>query len=166
MDFQNPPTHGRLMEEQLETHKTLCNLQVPKCWMQGTIHVWQQIRLVVLRKQGWWMWDVSSVPWRTFESLKLTFIWCRLIYFKQVWYSDKFKIMLTWKSFEMKIYKFTFYSLVTSVYIFSILFSIHFLRCCQGEFVKQSRGSLVCDHFLSSWDLNVWLRGDIRASHS
>ena len=47
------------------------------------------------------------------------------------------------------------------VYMFSTLFSIHFLRCWQGEFVKRSRASLVHDHFLYSCDLNVWLRGDI-----
>ena len=35
----------------------------------------------------------------------------------------------------------TLYTL-TSLCIFSILFSIHFLRCRQGEFVQQSRASL------------------------
>ena len=40
---------------------------------------------------------------------------------------------------------------LTSVCIFSILFSIHFLRCWQGEFVEQSRASLVDDHSLYSW---------------
>ena len=43
--------------------------------------------------------------------------------------------------------------ILTSVCIFSILFSIHFLRCWQGEFVKQSGASLVGDHFLYSRDL-------------
>ena len=41
----------------------------------------------------------------------------------------------------------TLYTL-TSVCIFSILFSIHFLRCWQGEFVQQSRACLVGDNFL------------------
>ena len=49
----------------------------------------------------------------------------------------------------------------TSVCIFSILFSIHFLRCWQGEFVEQSRAFLVGDLFLYSHDVNVWYRGDI-----
>ena len=40
-----------------------------------------------------------------------------------------------------------------SVCIFSTLFSIHFLGCWQGEFVQQSRASLVDDHFLYSHDL-------------
>ena len=44
---------------------------------------------------------------------------------------------------------------LTSVCIFSILFSIHFLGCCQEEFVERSRASLVADHFLYSHDLNV-----------
>ena len=52
----------------------------------------------------------------------------------------------------------TLYAL-KSVCIFSIMFSIHFLRCWQGEFVEQSRTSLVGDHFLYSHDLNVWFRG-------
>ena len=42
-----------------------------------------------------------------------------------------------------------------SVCIFSILFSIHFLRSFQGEFVSQLRASLVGDHFLHSPDLYV-----------
>ena len=50
---------------------------------------------------------------------------------------------------------------LTSFYIFSILFSIHFLRCWQGENVSQSRASLVGDHNLYSPDLIVWFRGDI-----
>ena len=55
---------------------------------------------------------------------------------------------------------------LTSECIFSILFSIHFLRCWQGEFVEQSGVSLVVDHFLDSHDLNVQFRvilwGEIR----
>ena len=50
---------------------------------------------------------------------------------------------------------------LTSVCIFSILFSIYFLSCWQGEFVWQSRASLVGDHFVYSCDLHVWFRGDI-----
>ena len=41
----------------------------------------------------------------------------------------------------------TLYTL-TSVCIFSILFSVCFLRCSQGEFGKQCRTSLVSDHFI------------------
>ena len=53
----------------------------------------------------------------------------------------------------------TLYTL-TSVCIFSILFSIHFPRCWQGEFVSQSRALLVGDHCLYSLNLNVWFRGE------
>ena len=35
-----------------------------------------------------------------------------------------------------------------SVWKFSILFSIHVLRCWRGEFVSQSRASIVAYHFL------------------
>ena len=49
----------------------------------------------------------------------------------------------------------------TSACIFSILFFIHFLRCWQGDFVHQSKASLVGDHFLYSHDLNMWFRADI-----
>ena len=39
------------------------------------------------------------------------------------------------------------YSLLRgSVYLFSIVFSIHFLRTWQGEFLNRSRASLVDDH--------------------
>ena len=41
------------------------------------------------------------------------------------------------------------------VCMFSILFSIHFPRCWQGEFVKQSRASSKRDHFLCSSDFNL-----------
>ena len=50
---------------------------------------------------------------------------------------------------------------ITSVWIFTILFSINFLICWRGEFVQQARASFVGDHFLYSCDCNVWLRGDI-----
>ena len=50
---------------------------------------------------------------------------------------------------------------LTSVHTLSILFSIHFLRCWKWEFVKQSRVSLVGDHFLNSCDPHEWFRGDI-----
>ena len=48
----------------------------------------------------------------------------------------------------------TLYTLI-SMCIFSIMFSIDFLKCWQREFLKQSRTSFVCDHFLYSCDLNV-----------
>ena len=54
----------------------------------------------------------------------------------------------------------TLYS-ITSVCIFSILLPRHFLRLWQGEFVQQSRASLVGDHLLYSHDLDVWFRGDV-----
>ena len=50
--------------------------------------------------------------------------------------------------------------ILTSVNIFSIMFTIHFLRHCRGEFVEQSRVSLVGDQFLYSCDLSVWFNGD------
>ena len=49
----------------------------------------------------------------------------------------------------------------TSVCIFSTLFSIHFQRCWQGEFVHQSKASLVGDHLLYSCDPTFWSRSDI-----
>ena len=57
-------------------------------------------------------------------------------------------------------YLLTLYTL-TSVCIFSILFSIHFQRGWQGEFVSQSRAALVGDHLLYSHNFHVWFRGDI-----
>ena len=57
-----------------------------------------------------------------------------------------------------------------SVCIFSILLSIHFLRCLQGEVVYQSRASLVWDHLLHSclfflFDLRVFCKKKLDASH-
>ena len=44
---------------------------------------------------------------------------------------------------------------LSSESMFPILFFIHFLGCCQQEFVEQSRGSLVADPFSYPHDLNV-----------
>ena len=56
--------------------------------------------------------------------------------------------------------------ILTSVCIFSPLFSIHSLMCWQGEFAEQSRGSSVYYYCLYSHNLNVWfrvtLKGEIR----
>ena len=52
-------------------------------------------------------------------------------------------------------------STLTSVCIFSILFSVHFLRCWKGELVWQSRVSQAGDHFLHSCGFIVWSKGDI-----
>ena len=48
----------------------------------------------------------------------------------------------------------TVYAL-TSLCIFSILFSIHFLQCCQRELFRRSRASLIGDRFLYSCDHNI-----------
>ena len=58
----------------------------------------------------------------------------------------------------------TLYNL-TSVCIFSKLFSKHFSKCWQEEFVQQSRASLVGDNSHYSCDLAVWFRGDIVTKH-
>ena len=46
------------------------------------------------------------------------------------------------------------------MWIFSRLFSIHFLWCWQGEFLHLSIGSLSCDLLLYSYDLKVWFSSD------
>lgn len=62
--------------------------------------------------------------------------------------------------FHFHHFSYPFYSLI-SVYMFSILFIICFLRCWKREFVYQSRSSLVSDDFLCSRDFYAWFRGDI-----
>ena len=71
---------------------------------------------------------------------------------------------------EPSVDKITIYSL-TSAFIFSILFSVHLLRCWQGEFVYQSRVSLVGDHFLYFHDIACviqwwYCKEKLDASHS
>ena len=46
------------------------------------------------------------------------------------------------------------------VFIFSTLFSLHFLWYWQGEFVWQSGASHIGGHFLYSHDLYIWCKGD------
>ena len=52
------------------------------------------------------------------------------------------------------------FNTLTSVCTFSILFFIHLPRCLQGEFVYQSRDSMVGDNFLYIPDLNVWSKAN------
>lgn len=51
--------------------------------------------------------------------------------------------------------------ILTWIFIFSLLFSVHFIRCWHREFYFKSRASLVGHHFLYFHHLNVWCRGDI-----
>ena len=55
---------------------------------------------------------------------------------------------------------------LASVWIFSTLFFVHFLRCWQGEYVCQSKASFPGDHFFYSHNLNVQFREKLDASHS
>ena len=81
--------------------------------------------------------------------------------FSPRWITTTFSTKLLSRGCELTtILSLTRYTL-TSVCIFSILCSIYFLRCWQGEFVWQSRASLVGGHFVYSCDFNVWFRGDI-----
>ena len=48
-------------------------------------------------------------------------------------------LVTNWKHLSIKTTPYT----LTSVCIFSLLFSIHFQRCSQGEFVQQQRATLV-----------------------
>ena len=95
--------------------------------------------------------------WRLlFSLLNSSFLWLFLVLlWKLAWgfIFTEIKLLVT-------IHILTLYTL-TSVCIFSILFSIHFLRCWQGEFVEQSWALLLDDHFLYSCDLNMWIRGDL-----
>lgn len=70
----------------------------------------------------------------------------------------------TWQPVSFVLAQFHFGTLtlctLTSVCIFSIPCSIHFLSCSLGEFVQQSRAYLVAGHFLYSCDPRVWFRVD------
>ena len=77
----------------------------------------------------------------------------------ETWSSQLCQYIIIWPDVQSA-QTFTLYPL-TSVCIFSILFSIHFLRCWRREFVYRSREYLVGDNFLHSHDVTVWYRGDI-----
>ena len=82
-----------------------------------------------------------------------------------------FKIMMCWVcdwlfvwSWFIATYNELILYTLTSVCIFSILFSIHFLKCWQGEFGWQSRISLTSNHCFLSWFLiEVILKREIRS---
>ena len=73
---------------------------------------------------------------------------------------DEYRIQRSFSNKILRVHRLTRYTLAL-VCIFSIVSSIHHLKRWQGEFVQQSRASLVGDHVLYSLDLNVLFRGDI-----
>ena len=64
-------------------------------------------------------------------------------------------IKITWTKHSLTLYT------LTSVCIFSILFSVYFLRCWQGEFVQQLRAYIISDHLIYSCRIYGLFRGDI-----
>ena len=94
-------------------------------------------------------WDVGGQWVCRWEQLEI------ISYIIEKMGSREIRSCLSYRGLELTLYT------LTSECIFSILFSIHFLRFWKGEFVKQSGVSLVVDHFLDSHDLNVQFRGDI-----
>lgn len=67
-----------------------------------------------------------------------------------------FNLLFIWFSFTTAS-RLTLY-ILTSVWIFSILFSVHLLKCWEGEFAEQSRAS----HNSWSFHLFLWLSSLIR----
>ena len=106
-------------------------------------------------------------------DITVFFVICYLFYCAftgQIWNLKTWSSAGLFSFWPLFTYTVTLYTL-TSVCIFSILFSIHFLWYWQGEFVYQSRASLVGDHFLYSHDLDVWSMGwyckeNLDCSHS
>ena len=81
--------------------------------------------------------------------------WIKTFYYC-VWLNNVLSNHFTWPNrFTLNLYT------LTSLCIFSILFSIHSQRCWQGEFVSQSNTSYVAGCFLYSHNFNVWFKGDI-----
>ena len=102
------------------------------------------------------------------ELLSVIFSWGReqcILYIK--WKFDYYHHLYHQRIFCLFKFFYLFYHFIklltlytiTSVYIFTILFSINFAN--KEKFVQQARASFVGDHFLYSCDCNVWLRGDI-----
>ena len=90
------------------------------------------------------------------NSLPLASLNYQLIWKNQIILMRRKSTFNIWRNYTYL----TLYTL-TSVCIFSILFSVCFQRGWQGEFVSQSRAALVGDHLLYSYDFHVWFRGDI-----
>ena len=80
------------------------------------------------------------------------FGWRAVIYPLNVGYNENIENLWSkWKTLNLSLYPLHILHTV----------SVHFLRCWQGEFVEQSRASLVGCHLLYSCGFNVWFRGDI-----
>ena len=85
--------------------------------------------------------------WQPFWAF--SFPVCSIIY---GYYVEKIHVQYFWESALCTL---------TSVFIFSLLSCRYFLMFWKGEFVPQSRASLVCDHFPYPHDCTLWFWGDI-----
>ena len=128
------------------------------CFCSWTSTLWQQeVDLAYFSGRGYSLLDLSQpVPIQDlFVTEKVSF--CSQVEQKGRTDGLLFSPFSTWSPCKPSL---TLYSL-TSVWIFSIPLSRHFVGFWQGEFVQQSKASFVGDHLLYSHDLNVWFRGDV-----
>ena len=128
------------------------------CFCSWTSTLWQQeVDLAYFSGRGYLLLDLSQpVPIQDlFVTEKVSL--CSQVEQKGRTDGLLFSPVSTWSPCKPSL---TLYSL-TSVWIFSILLPRHFQGFWQGEFVQQSKASLVGDHLLYSHDLNVWFRGDV-----
>ena len=128
------------------------------CFCSWTSTLWQQeVDLAYFSGRGYSLLDLSQpVPIQDlFVTEKVSL--CSQVEQKRRTDGLLFSPFSTWSPCKPSL---SLYSL-TSVWIFSILLPRHFLGFWQGEFVQQSKASLVGDHLLYSHDLNVWFRGDV-----
>ena len=103
---------------------------------------------------------IASGKYQVYVKTTILSLWV----FCSTWHSRRpLRCMSAWQitlRFLRWVWYLTLY-ILTSVCIFSIMFSWQFLRCWSGEFASQSRASSVDDHFLYSHDLHVWFKGYI-----
>ena len=97
------------------------------------------------RKMNWWRVESESYEGCQWSILQL------LAWLLSLWTGVRLRVtLLTYKhccflKLNYLVIVLTLYTL-TSVIIFSILFSVHLPKCWQGEFVKQSTVSIVSWH--------------------
>ena len=114
--------------------------------------VWNIVTSIFTLKHRISQWDINVCITMCVLHIRMWIIILLDSIYWGIFYSKVENILLSFYSIFLILYFLTLYTLI-SVCIFSILFSIHFLRCWQGEFVQQSRASFLNDHCLYSHDL-------------
>ena len=120
--------------------------------------VWNIVTSIFTLKHRISQWDINVCITMCVLHIRMWIIILLDSIYWGIFYSKVENILLSFYSIFLILYFLTLYTL-TSVCIFSILFSTHFLMVLTRRICLTAKNFLFDDHFLYS--SNVWFRGDI-----